>query len=178
MRKSIFATLRFSAGLCSLAFAAFLALPAGAGELLDSLGDPRVRECLDEEGLHYRVNERGQYLLTFDMDDDRTHLVVVNSNTSDLDGFEIREVFCVAYKGAPLSKVQMSELLCQNSNFVLGAWEISDIETDEDNKRSQMVRFSARIPADCPAELLNSVVVAVCRVGDRLEADWLGTDEW
>lgn len=157
--------------------AAAVAVAAGAGEI--SREDARVKRALEEEGLKYRIDERWNFLLTFDgMEDGRTHVVVVKSGTERLGGSEIREVYGVGYHGKPLGKAQLEELLEDNARYVLGAWEVSPVSTDEDNGRVQQARFCIRLDADAPAETLRAALEVAADICDGREAEWMDGDDW
>ena len=163
------------------ALAACLAAPAAFAED-DGPGfggeDARVKRALEEEGFVYRIDENWRFLLTCEgVEEDRTQLVIVDSSTSLLDSFEIREVYGAGYNGPPLGKARLQELLESNARYKLGAWEISPVATDEDGRRTQRVRFSVKLPADASPETLRTAILCVSDMCDRLESDWLETDE-
>lgn len=140
--------------------------------------DWRVKRGLEEMDMPYRIDEHWRFVLSFEgVEEDRTQLVFVNSVTSKLDEYEIREIYGVAYVGKPLGKAQLEELLEGNSRYKLGAWEVSPPESDEDGRRVQRVRYSARIAADASPETLRAATECVADMCDRLESEWLGTDE-
>ena len=153
---------------------------AGAwGELELRREDARVKRALEEEGLRYRIDEHWNFLLTFEgAEEDRTQVVIVKSGTERLGGSEIREVCSVAYTGKPLGKARLEELLVANTRYIMGAWEVSPVEVDEENGRVQQVRFCMRLDADAPAETLRAAVENVADICDRKEAEWTGEDEW
>ena len=153
---------------------------AGAwGELELRREDARVKRALEEEGLRYRIDEHWNFLLTFEgAEEDRTQVVIVKSGTERLGGSEIREVCSVAYTGKPLGKARLEELLEANARYIMGAWEISPVEVDEENGRVQQVRFCMRLDADAPAETLRAAVENTADICDRKEAEWTGEDEW
>ena len=52
------------------------------------------------------------------------------------------------------------------------------METDGDDGPGQQVRFCVKLDADAPSETLRTAVECVAEMCDRLEADWMGTDEY
>jgi len=163
------------AALCALA-------AAGARAELDldlGMGDARVKRAFEEEGLRYRIDDEGIFILTFEgVDEDRTQLVFAMSSTERLGEAEIREIISVAYRGKPISKSQMAELLAENARFKIGAWEAPPPVADEDNNRVQTVRFCARIDAAAPAAVLRRVIEHVSDTADAKERDWMGSDDF
>ena len=148
------------------------ALTLGAPEA--SAADPRVMHALNEEGLEYDVDDDGDYRVVVSWsDDDRSHLVFVNSQTQVLGGAEIREVWAVAYMAAEPSipgKVAI-RLLEDNSKCKIGAWETRS------NENGVRVHFNVKVPADASPAFLREVVNAVSATADELEKELLGTDE-
>ncbi|MBR6022865.1 MAG: hypothetical protein IK066_10685 [Kiritimatiellae bacterium] len=141
--------------------------------------DGRAKRALEEAGLRYRIDEDWRFLLVMDgAEEDRTQLVVVPSRTAWLEDWEIREVSGVGYSGAPLGKKRLLELLEGNARYKAGAWEVSPVETDGDDGPGQQVRFCVKLDADAPSETLRTAVECVAEMCDRLEADWMGTDEY
>lgn len=167
------------------AVAAATALAAGVAAARDaedevvSGEDWRVKRALEEMGMPYRIDEHWRFVLSFEgVEEERTQLVFVESRTSELDEYEIREIYGLAYSGKPLGKAQLEELLEGNSRYKLGAWEVSPPDTGEDGRRFQQVRYSVRIAADASPETLRTATGVVSDMCDRLELDWLGTDDW
>ena len=158
-----------------------LAAVGARGEMdLDlGMGHVRVKRALEEEGLKYRISDEGTFILTFEgVDEDRTQLVFVMSSTERLGAAEIREIISVAYRGKPISKTQMAELLADNARFKIGAWEAPAPDVDEDNNRVQTVRFCARVAADTPPEALRTVIEHVSDTADAKEKAWLDSDDF
>jgi len=136
--------------------------------------DPRVMRALNEAGLKHDIDDDGDYRVVVAWtDDDRSHLVFVNSLTEVLGGVEIREVWAVAYMVAEPSipgKVAI-RLLEENSKFKIGAWETGS------NENGVRVHFNAKVPADASPAYLHEVINAVSATADELEKELLGTDE-
>lgn len=150
---------------------------AAAGE--SAREDARVKRALEEEGLKYRIDENWNFLLTFEgVEEDRTHVVVVKSGTERMGASEIREVYAVGYQGKPLGKAQLEELLEANARYIMGAWEVSPVETDADNRRVQQARFCIRLDAEAPGETLRTALEIAADICDAREAEWMEGDDW
>jgi hypothetical protein len=139
-----------------------------------SAADPRVMRALNEAGLKYEVDDDGDYRVVMSWsEDNRSHLVFVNSLTEIMGGTEIREVWAVAYmSGEPSISGKLAlRLLEDNARYKLGAWETGS------NANGVRVHFNAKIPADASPALLQEVIGAVSATADELEKELLGTDE-
>ena len=156
------------------AVSASLVLPAFA-----QIGDPdeapkadsRVRAALDRASLKYRVDSDGDFRLTFEVDDDRTHVVFINSNTEEYGDMEVREIWAVgATSETGFSAAKLEELLKKNGTYKIGAWHLT--------KNGQRAVFTVVVSARANSDTIDSMVRLVAKTADGLEKEWLGTDEF
>ena len=157
--------------------AVWLALLAAATPVLaDSragVPDSRVARLLQDAALSYRIDEDGDFRLTYDLGDGRSQLVWVASRTSKLQTVEVRDVWSVAYRSVgQVSPDVANQLLLDNAAQTLGAWQVQR-SGDE-----YLVVFSAQIPADTSAATLLETLDAVIRVADGLERQLTGGDQF
>ncbi len=127
--------------------------------------DPRVKRQLDALGVGYELNQDASYSVFFELDDGRSQQAFIESETSRLGDFEIRDVWSVAYisKG-PLDAELANYLLHQNSLLTIGAWELVQLSSDE-----FAVAYSNKILADCDPDALAASLSVVLNMADELE---------
>lgn len=157
--------------------AAWLALLAAATPVLaDSRGgvpDSRVERLLQDAALSYRIDEDGDFRLTYDLGDGRSQLVWVASPTSRLQTVEVRDVWSVAYRSVgQVSADVANQLLLDNAAQALGAWQV------QRSGEEYLVVFSAQVPAESSAATLLETLDAVTRAADGLERQLTGGDQF
>ena len=62
--------------------------------------DRRVEKKLKKLDFNYKITKKGDFKLMFNVEDGRTQLVFINSNTEEYRDFEIREIWSIAYKSS------------------------------------------------------------------------------
>jgi len=134
--------------------------------------DERVRRLLDELQFQYEFDESGGFEVQFQIGEDRSHSVYIDSFTSELDSVEIREVWAMGGKwDSALSKETANYLLIYNANVDIGAWRLTRLDDD-----SCIASFVAPIAAETSARTLLTVMRAVARAGDEVEDTLTGED--
>ena len=104
-------------------------------------------------------------------------MVIVNSRTEKYGGMELREIWSVASRSDnPVSASRMAELLSDNARKKVGAWQIILPREDRPSDR-HLVVFQIVLPADADGDELRSAIIACAEEADRLENDWVGTDD-
>ncbi len=127
--------------------------------------DPRVKQQLDALGISYELNEDASYSVGFELEDGRAQQAFIESETSMLGEFEIREVWSVAYiSEGPLDAELANYLLHQNSLLTIGAWQLVQLSPDE-----FAVAYSNKIIADCDPDALAASLTVVLNIADELE---------
>jgi len=125
--------------------------------------DARVLRALADAKLKYSVNKFGDCELLFSLDDDRTQVVFVNSETEHWGEMEIRSVWAFGYLSKTrLSQAKLERLLKQNGKLKSGAWHLSDGETIG-------AVFSVKVAADCDGNALRTVATGVAEQADEME---------
>lgn len=154
----------------SLAFAA----PALAQVGEESSPDPRVKKLLDELHLKYEISPNGNYRLINDVGNDRTQLVIIDSETNTYDGMEIREIWSTGFESSgPLSAQVANALLDDTMSNKLALWATY---TKNDGKHSAIL--VARISANANARTLRTAIEAVNQA-DKMELKLTnGADEF
>ena len=131
--------------------------------------DSRVQTALVREGVGFRHSDHVDFLAEIGIDDGRTQLVVVDSETKKEGEYEYREIWSVAYKGEPLTERRLEELLVGNGNVKVGGWRI--LVEDQ-----WVVVFSVRIAADADGSKIKSAISICAVMADRKEKEWSGSD--
>jgi hypothetical protein len=137
-------------------------------------GDPRVKVLLDELELKYEVDSDGDFKVGFELDDGRSQVAFIRSETSELGKFEIREVFSVAFiSDGPLDAGTANALLIYNAHVKLGSWRILRQQDD-----SCVAAFAAQIAANTDAKSLYTTLGAVINIADEVEKKLTGEDKF
>ncbi|HSI85047.1 MAG: hypothetical protein ACAI35_28465 [Candidatus Methylacidiphilales bacterium] len=137
-------------------------------------GDPRVERLLKELELSYETDKDGDFKLTFMMEDNRSQVVFICSETAELGNFEIREVFSVALivEEGSLSADMANALLIYNSRVKLGSWRLIR------QGKGCIAAFSAQIAANTDARSLMTTLRAVMATADEVEQKLTGEDRF
>ncbi len=137
--------------------------------------DTRVKSILEQLDLQYEINDNGDFILIFTLEDKRTQLCFLNSGTETYEGMEIREIWSPAYKSTgPISSKIANTLLEDSFKKKIGAWQ-SLIQSDG---ITRIAIFSAKIDANCDASTLGPTIVAVVKAADEMEQTLSGTDKY
>lgn len=160
--------------------AAVAALLAGGGVAQAQVGkkktgDKRVAAALDQAELKYEVTDRGDFKLLYELDDDRTQVVIIGSKTEKLGDLEIREVWSIAQQSdGEFDGETANALLVDNGNRKVGAWQVAvEEETDQ-----HTAIFSAQVDAAADSAALAQVIVAVVQTADEMENELTEEDEF
>ncbi|MBU1694014.1 MAG: hypothetical protein KJ726_11760 [Verrucomicrobia bacterium] len=138
----------------------------------ESKGDARVSEALNEAKLQFTELANGNFRLHFTLDGDRTQLVFIDTKTSTMGIFEIRDVWAIGYQSTELpSQEVLAKLLTDSATRKVGAWELHE------NEGTYYALFNIKVAADCSGEGLKSILWAAAEVADAMEKDLLGTDD-
>ena len=134
--------------------------------------DLRVEGALQKLHLAYRIDNKGDFILDWELEEGRTQRVYVGSRTFYLGPMEIREVWSIVgyFPYVPAEKVSRT-LLEKNAQFKIGSFCY-----EKRSDGSYVVIFSARIPAEHPSQDLGAVILAVAQTADEAEREIMGTD--
>lgn len=140
----------------------------------DNQGDPRVRRALEQLECPYDVDADGDFKITVRLTEDRTQLVLINSNTESFAGMEIREVYSFGYIEDREPDAQLLKwLLLENGAVKFGAWRLIE------SKNGQVgVAFAAHIAASTDAKMLDSIIDVVAAKADDFEKKTSGADDY
>lgn len=138
-------------------------------------GDPRVATVLEALDIKYRVDDDGDFAVTFELDDSRSQKGFIRSETYDFAGFEIREVFSIGLlPKSPFNLAVTTELLQRNQRLKIGAWSIMSRGANEPH----LAIFTAKVAANPDPKGLLGALLAVLKTADDAERDFTGTDKF
>lgn len=136
-------------------------------------GDERVKKLLEDAEIKYEVDKDGDFKLINEVNDGRTQLVFVLSETSKLGTLEIRQLWSVAYRSKdPFPALIANRLLEANSEVKLGAWQTLKMGND------YLAIFSAQVAADTDRRSLLLALHAVTTTADEIEKELTGKDDF
>lgn len=121
--------------------------------------DPRIKAILEDEDIKYSIDKDGDFRVVFDVDNGRSQLAFIRSQTSRYDDLEIREILSVAYRSENAQfPAEVSGALLEDSyDKKLGAW----------GKQGDVAVFVVRIAAD--ADTVRSALKATLYSADIME---------
>jgi hypothetical protein len=145
---------------------------AGAGDAPAARGaDPRVAAMLAAAQLGHTVDADGDFRILYALQDGRTQLAWIASETAIVAGLELRELWSVALwgRGEPAPAL-LARLLEDNAARRVGAWQLQR-SGDE-----YLVVLSAPMPAAADAATLLPQLEAVAVGADAMEQALDGRD--
>ena len=133
--------------------------------------DSRVKTALESEGIKFAISNTGNFRMTFNVGDDRTQLVFVDSKTEFKGDFETREIWSFAYQGPSLDESQIESLLIENGKFKVGGWRLLS------SQGKDHILFTIRVPAEFDGKSLRTLISTVASSADKLERKLTGKDD-
>jgi len=128
-------------------------------------GDSRVQALLDELELKYDIDSDGDFRVGFELEDGRSQLAFIRSETTQFGKFDIREVFSVAHiLNGPLDGQLANALLIYNAHVKLGSWRV-----DRRGDDTCIVAFAVQIAANTDAKSLYTALRLVIETADDVE---------
>lgn len=153
-------SLRILFALCSV-------LLLGALPAAPALADASVASRLDARGVHYVVDEDGDYKVTYRFTDEgRTQLAFVSGGTETIGGFRIREVFAPAARldRDGVDGTRALALLEESRRQKFGAWEIA----------GDVLYYVIKLPDSVDAAQLEASLDIVAEIADNKEIELSG----
>lgn len=158
------------AAFALLAFASTTSTQAQVGDAQKH--DTRIETLLNSEGLKYEIDSDGDFKLLFGLDEDRTHIVWINSNTERYGHLEIREIWAVGlHSSGQLPTDLHRSLLERNNQYKLGSWKLQRIS------RGEGAIFYVQVAANLDRKSLMSSIQIVAETADELEEELTGKDD-
>ncbi len=127
--------------------------------------DRRVEEVLERTGWKYEIDSDGDFRLHFRFSNGRTQVVIVRSETEDVDGLKVREIWSPGIRvTGGLDQRTAIELLRENARLSIGAWNLSNVSKD-----GCVAIFVVQIGAETDRETLMTAVRVAGLIADRKE---------
>jgi hypothetical protein len=145
--------------------------PANAAEQEDA----RVRAALEKAGIEFQVTDDKTFKVIVKLKGGRTHVVLIDSNTSKIKGtnMEFREVYALAHKVEGELPADLSnKMMKQSHDKKIGAWEL--IQGDG----TGLAVFTAKVDAGLNDTNLAKIINSVGLVADTMESEISGKDEY
>jgi hypothetical protein len=137
--------------------------------------DRKCQKLLDKANLVYEIDSDGDFKLVVKVQDNRTQLVWVYSNTLTYDDVEVRTIMSpalVADSDEALTAETMRLLLVDNFENKMGAWEV--VERPDGGI---VIQYVVKPPADASAEDLRSLIGLAAIAADMIEQQITSGDE-
>jgi hypothetical protein len=133
--------------------------------------DRRVERLLQKLDWKYTIDSSRDFKLQFNVSEDRSQVVFVQSTTHDIDNIELREIWSPAIKVSAdqCSKLAM-DLLHENSKVKLGSWQLVRIGD------SCVAIFCVKVGADCDEKTLRTAIRVVLKTADDKEKELADAD--
>lgn len=151
----------------------FAQLGDSDGDEPDTTGDARVRAALDQLQLQYTVVSGGKFKMVFELEEGRTQVVLINSQTETTGKFEIREIWSPGYRSdGPLPRDVANRLLISSFEQKLGAWQTMEGES------SHTAVFAIKLAANADAASLRGAILICVNTADTIEKELTNADEF
>ena len=139
-----------------------------------SVGDAHVAACLRELDLNYQMDEDGDFRLVLKLENDRSQICVIKSESDEIFGARTRKVYSPALRSfGPFDPRTSDILLKENAMLKTGNWLVS-----ADAEDTHLAIFQILVPHDAPASLLGEVISGVTLIADHMEQRLSGRDEF
>lgn len=135
--------------------------------------DKRIENQLNNMNLQYEITSAGNFKLLFELENKRTQIVFINSETKFHEDAEVREISSPAkfiVKADELSNEQLWTILTSNFQATLGAWQL------EPAANGWGLHFTVKVPAMMPEKRLMMYMVLVAKVADEMEKVFTDAD--
>jgi hypothetical protein len=135
--------------------------------------DPRVASALSDLGLKYKVNSKGNFVVTYNQGKGRSQEVFVMSGTETYNNVEIREIWSNA--GAFASEPELStleDLMTESGKNKIGGWAL---EKQDDG--STLLYYTVKFPAATANEAFQMILEFVADVADARELELFDADD-
>ncbi len=151
--------------------AAFVAIPVHSQD--KPMGDPRVASALSALSLKFKVNSKGNYVVTYNQGKGRSQEVFIMSKTETYNDIEIREVWsnAGAFEADP-EAATLVDLMTESGKNKIGGWAL---ESQDDG--TQLLYYTVKFPADITNDALQMTLEFVADVADARELELFNQDD-
>ena len=138
---------------------------------MTAFSDTRVIAELVKEDITFLLGSNNNIKAQFRTTENRTNLVIVNSETKRVGDYEYREVWSSAYRGIPIDAKKLEQLLLDNGQQKVGGWRVLQGE-------KWIVIYSVRVSANADGSTLRAAMQLCATKADALEKEWGENDEF
>jgi hypothetical protein len=136
-------------------------------------GDKRIERQLISMGLQYELTSTGSFKLLFELEQGRTQMVFIQSVTKKHEDVEVREISSpakIVSMASELSHDRLWLLLANNSQSVLGAWQLEPVND------VWILNYTVKVPALMPDHRLMMYLVLLAKEADKMEQSFSNED--
>ncbi|HTX73654.1 MAG TPA: hypothetical protein VMC79_12565 [Rectinemataceae bacterium] len=148
-----------------------VALPASAQTKAKS--DSRVAAVLSDLGLKYKVNDSGNFVVTYNQGKGRSQEVFIMSSTETYNDIEIREIWSIAgsFDTAPTADV-LIDLMNESAGNKIGDWAL---EKQDDG--TYLLFYTIKAPVEISNAAFQMMLEFAADVADSREQALFSTDD-
>ena len=127
-----------------------------------------IEALLKKQDLKYTIDDEGDVKLMFELDENRSQVIWIESEIRELDGVRILKIYSAAYRGL-VTKPMAMELL--TDAYKIGHWGVS-----KSDKGLHNVLFIAEVPTCLSPKDFEVCCRIVATTADLLERRWSDSD--
>lgn len=127
-----------------------------------------IEALLKKQDLKYTIDDEGDVKLMFELDENRSQVIWIESEIRELDGVRILKIYSAAYRGL-VTKPMAMELL--TDAYKIGHWGVS-----KSDKGLHNVLFTVEVPTYLSPKDFEVCCRIVATTADLLERKWSDTD--
>ncbi len=132
-----------------------------------------IADLLDQSGIKYEINERGNFVVLRGFQDERTQLVFIYGKAWDYQGVQVRELFSPAFRlEGELPADLANQLLTRSQETSVGGWQV--IESGGE----RIVAYAIKVVDRMTAEELRTWIDCVASEADDLEEKVTAKDDF
>lgn len=158
-----------------LLFSSVMAQPTDAQLALATANpDQRLAQFFEAKGYSFKKLDNGQYSAQVSTNDGRSQLTFVNGKTYAYGGYEVRELYSLAYSSSQAPSAEhIALLLRENSRQKFGNWEYQVDATTG----THMLYFAMNAPAAASDDTLAELLDYVAYMADAMEQQLFKSDK-
>lgn len=137
-------------------------------------GDLRVKRLLDTIGYNYSITSDGDFRLNFQINDERSQVCFIDSDTCNINNIELRRIWSVAYTYPRYLDIDTANsILIRNYQYKIGSWGLGQL-----NNGQFFLAFFIQIAAETDPSTLEITLNIVSSEADKMEKELTGEDNF
>ena len=149
---------------------ALLSLALSATAAWAGVGDASVRSKLEAADVHFTVDDDGDFVTNWTMDDGSSQRVYLNGSSVRFRDLAVREIWGFAlHSEEPLSAERLRWLLVDNGHKKIGSWQI--LPPKDENDTTDVI-FSITVPATADGDDLRAALNGCASACHALLSEW------